>query len=120
MTLHTSTGRRASGYANAQRSVRSHVIWAVAIVATGLLLALAGCGGGARHQGQGNSGVTQQQNGGGSTSSTNNGSSANSNPAAVQGVDSLDQQSQNDAQSVDGTYNDANVGYSSQDTEQHP
>ena len=116
MTRHTAIGHRAS----VQHSVRRRVVWAAAIVATALLLALAGCGG-ARHQGQSNAGVTQQQTGKGSTSNSGSSNAAtNSNPSAVSAVDSLDSQSQNDAQGLDNAANDASTNYTTQQGEAQP
>ncbi len=78
-----------------------------------LTLALGGCRSGARGQ-------TIQQTQGGASSDAGAGSTTSSNSAALQQLQSIDDQNQSDAQQLDATQSGASVNYASQESQTQP
>lgn len=102
------------------RTLGQRLAWAVAALALVLTLALGGCRAGAHSANQGNQ-TTQQQSGatpGGTTSA--GGATAGSNSAALQQLQTIDNQNQSDSQQLNSAQSSASVNYASQDTETLP
>lgn len=95
--------------------------WGVVVVGLGIALALGGCGARTAHQNTGAtaSGGQQTQTTGGATTGVST-PTTTSNSNAAQAVQNLDQQTQNDTNTLNNAQNDANTDYSSQDTPTQP
>jgi len=96
--------------------------WGVAIVGLGLAIALGGCGAQTARNGNNNGASVsgQQTQTTGANTSANTPTTAAASSSAAQQVLNLDQQTQNDTNSLDNSQNDANTDYSSQDTPTQP
>lgn len=112
--------------------VGRRVAWLFAASALTLTLALGGCRSGAARQ-NGGQPIQQTQGGssvagstsGSSTSSTTSSSSSStgstpSGGSALQQLQGVDQQNQNDQQQLNSAQNNAGVNYSSQENQQQP
>ncbi len=86
--------------------------------ALALALVFAGCGGQAHHNTT--TGTTTQQTTGANSGSTTSTTTTGNASSAAQKVINLDNQTQNDANSMDNAQNDANTDYSNQDIPQQP
>lgn len=106
-----------SGQASAafSRRVGQRLAWALAASTLVLTLALGGCQSGAHHASQGNQ-TTQQQASGTTTGS----SSTGANSAALQQLQTIDNQNQSDAQQLSGAQSAAGLNYASQDNQTQP
>ena len=120
------------------RTLGQRAAWVFAVSALALTLSLGGCRAGGAHN-TGGQAIQQNQSGGGvgatggsasttggTTSSTNgsngtsNGSTGSSNSAALQQLQTIDSQNQNDASQLNQSQGDAGVNYSSQENQTQP
>jgi len=104
------------------RSWSQRAAWVFAVSALALTLALGGCAPRARNSG---SPAIQQTQGGASTTGTSAGSSTgattgSSNSAALQQLQTIDNQNQSDSQQLNSAQNDSGVNYASQENQTQP
>lgn len=96
------------------RALSQRLAWVLAASALTLTLALGGCRSGAR-----NGGATTGTSSGASTGSTT-GSTSPSTSAALQQLQSVDNQNQSDAQQLGAAQSGAGVNYASQQSQPQP
>lgn len=103
------------------RTLRRRLAFAVAASALVLTLGLGGCRTGARNANQGSQ-TTQQQSGAATSGASTGagGASSSTNSAALQQLQTIDNQNQSDAQQLNSAQNDAGVNYASQGNETLP
>lgn len=106
------------------RALSQRLAWVFAASALTLTLALGGCRSGARNGGaptiqQTQGGATTGTSSGASTGSTT-GSTSPSNSAALQQLQSIDNQNQSDAQQLGAAQSGAGVNYASQQSQPQP
>lgn len=102
------------------RALGQRLAWVFAASALTLTLALGGCRSGARNGGA----QTIQQTRSGASTSTNSGaatrSATSSNSAALQQLQTIDNQNQSDTQQLNAAQTGASVNYTSQQSQTQP